>query len=75
MVMKLNSIFIFSVMGFVLTACSSTKPTSGTTLESTVTLTWQNVNEPGSGGFSTAAAMSLFSSQRILLGGDMLGLG
>jgi photosystem II stability/assembly factor-like uncharacterized protein len=38
-------------------------------------LLWSALNEPGSGGAITALAVSPYDSRRVLVGGDMLGIG
>ncbi len=41
----------------------------------TVSLTWKPLDEPGSGGWMTGMRISPHDSKRILLSGDMLGVG
>lgn len=40
-----------------------------------VTIRWQPLNEPGSGGWLTGLAISPHDAQRLLIGGDLLGAG
>jgi len=38
-------------------------------------IVWQTLNEPGVGGWVTSLSVSPFDSKRVLVGGDMLGIG
>lgn len=38
-------------------------------------ITWQTLNEPGVGGWVTSLAVSPHDARRVLVGGDMLGIG
>ena len=49
--------------------------TEGIGAESAPILHWSTLNEPGSGGAITALAVSPHDARRVLVGGDMLGIG
>ena len=69
-----------ALLALQLTACQAqqSKPTNAANPKPKTTvqpLVWQALDEPGSGGTMTDIAVSPHDSQRILLAGDMLGVG
>ena len=77
---KIAQILTCAAAFFSLAACQAqqpndtvaAKPNPKTVLEP---LVWQPLNEPGSGGAMTDLAVSPHDSKRLLLAGDMLGVG
>ena len=62
------------LVAFSLTACQAQQPAT-VTKPALEPLTWQPLYEPGSGGAMTDLAVSPHDSRRLLLAGDMLGVG